>query len=279
MSGSEGSKIPLKIAENSIQKFNEQIQHKVGLLKNYRSNMTKSLALKDFEKLKKDQINATRVMKQLKQLLIDIDDLKWKIKDEEMDKFRKLTHNAREEALIEIQKHLDFNPIEKVKHITPSLSTESTLEPRNDEDPIGNIQLQVDLAAIRKKQLESKEAYLHEFENLQREVEDIYEIYKDVNEMVVVQGEAVDKIEENVEHAEVNVEQGAQQLQQALKYKQYGYPLLGGLFGMMVCGPVGLVIGLKAGIAGSAVGGVAGFCGGKLLKKSNNIQREAIKEE
>lgn len=106
MSGTGDTKIPLKIAENSIQKFNEQIQQKVGLLKNYRSNMTKFLALKDFEKLKREQMNATRVMKQLKQLLIDIDDLKWKIKEEEMEKFQRLTHNAREGALTEIQKHL-----------------------------------------------------------------------------------------------------------------------------------------------------------------------------
>lgn len=100
------NKIPLKVAEISIKKFNEQIQHKVGLMKNYRSNMNKSLALKDWEKLKRDQINATRVVKNLKQLLYDIDDLKHKIRDEDLEKFQKFTHNSREEALIEIQKHL-----------------------------------------------------------------------------------------------------------------------------------------------------------------------------
>lgn len=86
---------------------------------------------------------------------------------------------------------------------------------------------------VRKKQLASKEAYLQEFENLQREAEDIYQIYKNVNEMVVVQGETIDKIEENVEAASDNVSQGAQHLEQALKYKQYGYPLLGSIVGKL----------------------------------------------
>lgn len=57
---------------------------------------------------------------------------------------------------------------------------------------------------------------------------------------------------------------------QSLKYR---------FLGMAICGPVGLVVGLKAGIAAGAGGGIAGFCGGKFLKKANHIEREAPKEE
>lgn len=90
--------------------------------------------------------------------------------------------------------------------------------------------------------------------------------------MVVTQAEHVDHVQENVEVAQVQVEEGEQQLATALKYKQTMYPILGGLMGMAVCGPVGLVVGLKAGSLACVSGGIVGFAGGKFLKKSNKIE-------
>ena len=121
---------------------------------------------------------------------------------------------------------------------------------------------------VKRKQLESKEAYLQEFENLQKECSDIYEIYKNVNEMVVAQGEQVEIISNNTEEAQLNVESGTEHLKTALKYKKTMYPILGAGLGMMMCGPMGLIVGLKAGSLALATGGIGGYFGGKFLKNT-----------
>jgi syntaxin 17 len=110
---------------------------------------------------------------------------------------------------------------------------------------------------------------LREFENLQSECVAISQLYKNVNELVIEQAPMVDKIEENVEIASIEVEEGTKHLQTALSYKSTMYPLVGGLVGAALLGPLGLVAGLKAGSAASLCGGICGYAGGKFIKKSN----------
>lgn len=98
--------ISIKAAEISINKFNEQINQKVKMLKNFRSNSEKFMAMKNYTQLNKEQINSNRVVKQLKTLLIEIDHLKSKVNISDHDKFEKLTSQRRNEALNEIKEHL-----------------------------------------------------------------------------------------------------------------------------------------------------------------------------
>lgn len=98
----QDKKIPIKVAAISINKFNDQIHHKVVQLKNFRVSNTAS-TLGDYEKLRKEAINSLRVVKQLKQLLIEIEHLKSKTKAEDHIKFDELTARRRNEALKEIQ--------------------------------------------------------------------------------------------------------------------------------------------------------------------------------
>jgi syntaxin 17 len=97
--------VPIKVAEISIKKFNDQIDHKVRSLRNFRvsSNSKNKLNLGDLEKIRKEAINSLRVVKQLKQLLIEIDHLKSKTRAEDHEKFDELTKRRRDEALKEIQ--------------------------------------------------------------------------------------------------------------------------------------------------------------------------------
>ena len=99
----ENKKIPVKIAEISINKFNDQIHHKVVQLRKFRTSNSSAATLGDFEKLRKEAINSLRVVKQLKQLLIEIDHLKSRTKPEDHGKFDELTSRRRNEALKEIQ--------------------------------------------------------------------------------------------------------------------------------------------------------------------------------
>lgn len=99
----ENNKIPIKIAEISINKFNDQIHHKVVQLKTFRVSNSSAATLGDFEKLRKEAINSLRVVKQLKHLLIEIEHLKSRTKPEDHEKFDELTSRRRDEALKEIK--------------------------------------------------------------------------------------------------------------------------------------------------------------------------------
>lgn len=101
------SHIPIKQAEISIKKFNDVgIPHHLGLLKNHKSNIEKSLALSDWDKVKKEEINATRVIKQLKNLMLEMDVLRGSVLESDLDKFDELTMRGRQKAKEAIQEYL-----------------------------------------------------------------------------------------------------------------------------------------------------------------------------
>ncbi|KAG5677032.1 hypothetical protein PVAND_006819 [Polypedilum vanderplanki] len=272
------TKIPIKVAEISINKFNEQIFQKVTQLRTFRISQSNTTSLSDLEKLRKDAINCLRVVKQLKQLLIEIDHLKSQTREEDHEKFDELTSRRRQDALKEIQLYQDMKPIDKLNelshHATTNIDNEMPAIDTKKENI--HIQLQVDDREIRKRELESREALLREFENLQTECESIANLFQNVSELVAEQAPMVDKIEENVEETEHNVEEGTKHLQQALSYKKTMYPLLGGLVGAAMLGPVGLIAGLKAGSAATLCGGICGYAGGKILKKANTPTESLI---
>lgn len=101
------STLTIKQAEISIKKFNDVgIPHHLGLLKNHKSNIIKSLALGDWDKVKKEEINATRVIKQLKNLMLEMDILRGNILEIDLDKFDELTMRGRQKAKEAIQEYL-----------------------------------------------------------------------------------------------------------------------------------------------------------------------------
>lgn len=107
MDAASHSYIPIKQAALAIQKFNEVgIPHHLGLLKNHKSNIEKCLALGDWDKMKKEEINATRVVKQLKNLILDMDMLRSKVIESDLDQFDELTLPGRQKAKESIREYL-----------------------------------------------------------------------------------------------------------------------------------------------------------------------------
>lgn len=96
----QNNKVPIKVAEISIKKFNDQIFQKVLQLRNFRVSASN---LGDLEKIRKEAINSLRIVKQLKQLLIEIDHLKSRTRNEDHEKFDELTKQRKDEALKEIR--------------------------------------------------------------------------------------------------------------------------------------------------------------------------------
>lgn len=269
----------MKRAELSIKKFNEvAIPHHLGLLKNHKSNIEKSLALGDWDKIKKEEINAMRVVKQLRNLLLEMDVLRGKINDNEVNKFDSMIKPGRVKAMEAIQEYMDMQfmtSASKKSHNTYIEDDETVTEVE------GNLpQIQADFQN-QQHQLQARQACLEQFESLHREVEDLHSMFSKFGELAHEQGEQVNIIADNAEEALENVNEGEVQLRTALKYQKAMYPVVGALLGTAVGGPIGLLVGLKAGGLAAISCGILGFTGGSILKKTEveNGIKEEKKEE
>lgn len=101
------SVILIKQAEISIKKFNDVgIPFHLGLLKTHKTNIERNLALGDWDKVKKEEINATRVIRKLKNLMLEMDVLRGNVIESDLDKFDELTMIGRQKAKEAIQEYL-----------------------------------------------------------------------------------------------------------------------------------------------------------------------------
>lgn len=261
-------KIPIKQAEVSIRKFNDlALPHHLGLLKNHKSNIEKCLALGDWTKIKKEEINAMRVIKQLKNLMLEMDILREKVCDDDREKFDEMMSVGKNKAMEGMREYLGL----QLKSPTSTTKSDdndenSTLQEENDNLP----QIQADFQ-LQEHQLVARQACLKEFENLQREVHDLHSMFQDVRVLVHDQAESVQVIADNAEEALENVQMAETHLQQALAYKKAMYPVMGALLGTCVGGPIGLLAGIKAGGLAAVSCGILGFTGGQVLNNNNAI--------
>lgn len=161
---------------------------------------------------------------------------------------------------------------------TTSTPKQNSYEENSGLDPALEItipQIQANFQ-LSEHQLQTREACLHEFENLQREIGDLHTMFYELNEHVVVQAETVDVVAENVDVAQVQVVHAEQHLRQALRYKKAMYPLCGALLGTCVGGPIGFLAGLKVGGLAAVGCGILGFTGGSVIK--NKEERDTLEE-
>lgn len=64
------------------------------------------MALGDWDKIKKEEINATRVVKQLKNLLIEMDILRGKLQPQDVREFDRLVKQKKTDAMTEMKSFL-----------------------------------------------------------------------------------------------------------------------------------------------------------------------------
>lgn len=110
-------------------------------------------------------------------------------------------------------------------------------------------------------------------------MEELYGLFKRFDETVHVQKESVNVVAENIDVTEVNVEAGESNLRAALRYKKTMYPICGALLGTCMGGPVGFLVGLKAGGIAAIGCGILGFTGGSVLKKQEEVQASTPPEK
>ncbi|KAJ9600459.1 hypothetical protein L9F63_009229, partial [Diploptera punctata] len=242
----------------------------------------------DWEKMHREQINATRLIKQLKALLYEMDMLRNQVQESDLKKFDKLTDDARNSAQDAIKEYLVLNP-QGLKPVWIMSRRESSTcrtegkESETQEDQTSELQLQMSKSTSFEelaKQVECAKSW----ENLQAEVQDVHQLFEDLSLIVKEQKEKVDDIEDNVEVSAENVKEGTKNLARAARYKTAIYPIAGAVLGGCLGGPVGLMAGFKLGGLAAIGCGVIGFTGGQLLKKKqqlhdkNNMELVDVKE-
>lgn len=279
---SNSEKISLKLAEISIQKFNQTIPQYSNLLKNHKCNIEKAFQLKDWDRIKREQINATRVIKQVKFLILEIDKVRSRVREDELDRFDDGIDGAKKTALAGMGEYLEMQQ----KFAARSQSSYSFQEDNYDDDEAygrrngGDNQYGGQLAQVSQitstydrqaDELRSRAECLKEMETLQRDIVEIQDLFQAVHTMAHGQAEMVSAVEENVDVTQIHVEQGETALRKALRYKKAIYPMCGALLGSCIGGPIGLVVGLKAGGLAAIGGGLVGFAGGKYIKNEEGV--------
>ncbi|XP_055608767.1 syntaxin-17 [Uranotaenia lowii] len=280
----ENDKIPLKLAEISIQKFNQTIPQYLGLLKNHKCNIEKAASLADWDRIKREQINATRVIKQMKYLILEIDKVRARIREDDLDRFDDGCEGAKKQAVAGMGEYMDLQ--QKIfSRSQSSYSLEDDLRQQNQQNDIQDNQYGGQLRQIpqitsaydgQAEELRQRAECLREMENLQREVEEIQDLFQAVHKMTHGQAEMVNAVEENVEVTQVHVEEGEAMLRKALKYKKAIYPMCGALLGTCIGGPIGLIAGLKAGGLAALGGGFIGFAGGNYIKAEDGTALDSV---
>ncbi|XP_035913522.1 syntaxin-17 [Anopheles stephensi] len=272
-------KIPLKLAQISIDKFNQTIPQYLTVLQNHKCNIEKAGSLNDWEKVKREQLNATRIVKQIRFMLVEIDKVRQRLRPTDYDRFDEGIESTKKDAFSSMAEYMAMQQTLRAQSARDYQQRQYDEEERSGDNnaqyPTGGRLAYVPQITssynMEEHELRQREECLRQMEHLQHEMEDIQELYQKVHDLVHEQGETVTKVEENVDVAQIQVEAGVTALQRALAYKKAVYPLAGAFLGSCIGGPIGLVVGLKAGGLAALGGGLVGFASGKFIKNVDAI--------
>ncbi|XP_077299739.1 syntaxin 17 [Arctopsyche grandis] len=272
-------RLSLRRADISLNNFNcVAVPHLVGVLHTHRDNIRRFQATGEFDRIKNEQINATRTVIQLKHLLEEMDLLRQQIIEGDLNRFDQMTEKSRNltnQAIKEYMSitHCNDNTISSSLSSGYSSNSPTTFNEANDPNQTysqnvnEDINLQIDEMQLTQEQIQQQEDCLKSWEVLQGEVQELHELFVKFEEVIHVQAEPVNIVEENVETASLNVKSGVSLLERAERFKTAWYPIAGAVIGGCVAGPIGLVTGLKIGGLALISGTALGFTSGKFLKK------------
>ncbi|EFN71021.1 Syntaxin-17 [Camponotus floridanus] len=246
-------KQPIRRLEIQINNFNVAIPHHVNLLKRHKNNIKKYQNQHDWERMRKEHINVSRIIKQLKELLYQMETLRAQVLDVDIDKFDKLTRHARTSIMCTIEEYLEMElDASKLSSVPSKNEDQETKHSFNDND----IQLQVE-----REDLQYQQTCIRVWNCLQEEIQQLHELFTEFNKIV---------------HVRIYIYHFNLYLGIASKYKVAAYPIAGAMLGTCIGGPIGLLAGMKIGGLAALSCGILGFTGGSLLKKK---QIESQKHE
>lgn len=267
-------KQPFKRLENSLNRcINIVIPLHVEMLHKHKANIAKFRQLGEWQNVIREQVNATRTVEQLKSDVWSLDLLRNQLIDNDLPEFEKRTKHIHKMVIDAIQTFIDESDVTVEYQSGKAFIFQSSYQEPSDEIDNScqhqeNLLVQInDKQTLQERLEESRQAEMS-WKQLMNDLEDIKEMMSVFASCVHQHQEAINTIESNIEKADDNVSRGKRYLKQAVKYKAAVYPLTGALLGSCIFGPIGLIVGLKAGVAAVAIGGLLGFQSGRILKKS-----------
>ncbi|XP_018569409.1 syntaxin-1A isoform X2 [Anoplophora glabripennis] len=207
----------LKYIEVPLSKFTDEvIPHHQKVYEQYKTTIQKLVLVNNAEQLKREIKDKKRTVKQLRDLMYELDTLRAQVEDEDLDKFDIKTLSLRKIILNLVN---GYTELEKtVDRVTSTINENEEVgkENRNPFEGASQIQIQGNIADLKLKQHKDQ---LCKVENINNDVKELHEMYKDLNEMVVGQGEHVDNVEQSVENTQENVESGVRDIIKAHNYR------------------------------------------------------------
>eukprot|EP00794_Sanderia_malayensis_P017563 gene17563-19315_t len=273
------AKLPLHKLEPTLRKFiNVAIPTDLQRLQKHQVNIERHIYTESWRELNIEQINASRTVQQLRATIRELDKTKNQIREEDVAAFERKIAPIKKQAIDAIQcfgdleKSLMQKLSNKENHQGQNIdSSQQVAESRLDDpvqDPV-QLQTQHDLTT------EDAEAASASWDELRDSLVDLNGIIHDFSEMVHQQQEKVDSISDNIESSHSNVRSAVLNLGQASKLKAAMIPITGAVVGGLIAGPIGLLAGFKlAGVAAAVGGSVAGYQGGRMIKKRHDHKIE-----
>ncbi|XP_019757471.1 syntaxin-17 [Dendroctonus ponderosae] len=265
-------KQPLKFVEIPLNKFSEEvIPHHQRMLEQHKVYVHKLIALNNTTQLVKEIKDKKRAIKQLRDLLYELDTLRTQVEDNDLDPFDTKTMPLRS-SILKLTK--TYQDLEKAadkliaKNQPGSPPEPSPNERFNPFEGASHIQIQADLDEIK---LQNEQARLNRVQEIEQTSNDLKEMHRDLHQLVRDQGEQVDEIEIDVAAAEQNVQSGFLNIVKANKLNAVAYPATGAFMGTLLAGPIGFLAGFKIGGLAAIGCAFAGYAGGTLLKKQKDI--------
>ncbi|CAG9790123.1 unnamed protein product [Diatraea saccharalis] len=189
----ETDKLPLKRVELSLSKFNEvAIPHHLDLLRQHRTNILKYSENGDYARVRSEQTHARRVSSQLRTLMAELESLRRRVRDEDLQRFDRITQCARDDTLRAIVDYLGI--------------IESSCKAIVDESKAHELSIR------------EREAVLKGWSELQQEVRALHDVWQHVHACASEQATHVSETAASVETAAVNVDEGRKNLALAEKY-------------------------------------------------------------
>ncbi|XP_066250064.1 syntaxin-17 [Euwallacea similis] len=263
-------KQPLKYLEIPLNKFSDEvIPHHQKVLEQHKVYVHKLIAVNDTKQLEKEIKDKKRSIKQLRDLLYELDTLRTQVEDDGLDAFDTKTMPLRSSILRLTRTYQELE--NRVDKMTPKNEPSPMSSPDERINPFEGaqaIQLQEDLDSLR---LQQEQARLNGVQELQKKSEDLLEIHKDLHKLVKAQGEQVEEVEINVTAAQDNIQAGFLDVVKVNKLKVVTYPATGAFVGSLIGGPIGFLAGIKVGGLAALGCAVAGYMGGKLLKRQKDL--------
>ncbi|GAB6020569.1 hypothetical protein CHUAL_003249 [Chamberlinius hualienensis] len=257
--------------ESSINKCtNIVIPLHLDLLRKHAGNIKKYQQLKEWSKVRQEQINATRTVEQLKADLWSLDLLRNQVIDDDLAAFNKIAEKSQAAVSAMIQEFLAIANETKSVIETENTETESSVIDEPNDSSCQNLKLAfapIESEQSLRQSIEEQSIAAQSWEELADNLQDLNETVITLSTLVHHQQEVVSRIEDNIESADHRVYEGTKQLAKARKYKTAIIPVAGAIVGGCIGGPVGMFAGLKVGAAAVALGGLIGFTSGRLFKK------------